>query len=49
LRSFDNGRSWQTIYRSKSQETFFFLTKINDHDFYAVSDMGTFLRFTLPQ
>lgn len=49
LRSFDNGRSWQTIYRSKSDETFFFLTKINDQDFYAVSDKGTFLRFTLPQ
>jgi len=26
LRSFDSGRSWQTIYRSKSLETFFFLT-----------------------
>ena len=49
LRSFDDGKNWQTIYRSKSQETFFFLTKIEDHDFYAVSDMGTFLRFTLPQ
>ena len=49
LRSFDNGKSWQTIYRSKSLETFFFLTKIKDRDFYAVSDKGTFLRFTLPQ
>jgi photosystem II stability/assembly factor-like uncharacterized protein len=49
LRSFDNGRSWQTIYRSKSDETFFFLTKTKGNDFYAVSDKGTFLRFTLPQ
>jgi hypothetical protein len=49
LRSFDNGRSWQTIYRSKSRETFFFLTRIKDNDFYSVSDAGTFLRFTLPQ
>ena len=49
LRSFDNGRSWQTIYRSKSEETFFFLTKVKDNDFYAVSDTGTFLRFTLWQ
>jgi photosystem II stability/assembly factor-like uncharacterized protein len=49
LRSFDNGRSWQTIYRSKSHETFFFLDRVKDNDFYAVSDMGTFLRFSLPQ
>jgi photosystem II stability/assembly factor-like uncharacterized protein len=49
LRSFDSGKSWQSIYRSKSYETFFFLTKVNDHEFYAVSDTGTFLRFTLPQ
>jgi len=49
LRSFDGGRSWQTIYRSKSHETFFSLTRVKDNDFYAVSDMGTFLRFSLPQ
>lgn len=49
LRSFDGGKSWQTIYRSKSYETFFFLTKVKDNEFYAVSDTGTFLRFRLPQ
>ena len=49
LRSFDSGKSWQSIYRSKSYETFFFLTKVSDNDFYAVSDIGTFLRFRLPQ
>lgn len=49
LRSFDNGRSWQTIYRSTSAETFFYLTRVNDNDFYAVSDAGTFLRFSLRQ
>jgi photosystem II stability/assembly factor-like uncharacterized protein len=49
LRSFDGGKSWQSIYRTKIFETFFFLTKVNDHEFYAVSDTGTFLRFTLPQ
>lgn len=49
LRSFDSGKSWQTIYRSKSFETFFFLTKVKDNEFYAVSDTGTFLRFSLPQ
>ena len=49
LRSSDGGKSWQSIYRSKSYETFFYLTKIKDDNFYAVSDTGTFLRFTLPQ
>jgi photosystem II stability/assembly factor-like uncharacterized protein len=47
LRSFDSGKSWQFIYRSKSYETFFFLTKVTDNEFYAVSDTGTFLRFKL--
>jgi photosystem II stability/assembly factor-like uncharacterized protein len=49
LRSFDNGKTWQSIYRSKSYETFFFLTQVKDNNFYAVSDRGTFLRFTLPR
>lgn len=49
LRSFDSGKSWQSIYRSKTFETFFFITRVNDNQFYAVSDTGTFLRFTLPQ
>ena len=49
LFSFDTGKSWQTIYRSKSYETFFFLTKVKDNEFYAVSDTGTFLRFSLTQ
>jgi photosystem II stability/assembly factor-like uncharacterized protein len=49
LRSFDSGKSWNTIYRSKSAETFFFITRIKDGDFYAVSDTGTFLCFNLPQ
>lgn len=49
LRSFDTGKSWQTIYRSKSSETFFYLTRVKDNQFYAVSDRGTFLRFSLPQ
>ena len=48
LRSFDSGKSWQPIYRSKSYETFFYLTKVKDNQFYAVSDTGTFLRFNLP-
>jgi photosystem II stability/assembly factor-like uncharacterized protein len=49
LRSFDTGKSWQSIYRSKTYETFFFLTRVNDNEFYALSDIGTFLRFRLPQ
>jgi photosystem II stability/assembly factor-like uncharacterized protein len=47
LRSFDSGKSWETIYRSKSYETFFYLTNVKDNQFYAVSDTGTFLRFSL--
>lgn len=47
LRSFDSGKNWQTIYRSRSYETFFFLTKVKDNEFYALSDTGTFLRFRL--
>jgi|KBSSwiStaDraftv2_1062776.scaffolds.fasta_scaffold98873_2 photosystem II stability/assembly factor-like uncharacterized protein len=49
LRSFDSGKSWQPIYRSRSDETFFFLARAKDREFYSVSDTGTFLRFTLPQ
>ena len=49
LRSRDRGKSWETIYRSKTYETFFFLTKVKDNEFYAVSDTGTFLRFRLQQ
>jgi len=49
LRSLDGGKSWQTIYRSKTFETFFYITKVSDNQFYAVSDTGTFLRFNLPQ
>jgi photosystem II stability/assembly factor-like uncharacterized protein len=49
LRSLDSGKSWQSIYRSKSQETFFFLAEPKNNEFYAVSDIGTFLRFNLPQ
>ena len=47
LRSFDTGKSWHSIYRSRSSETFFFLTKVKDKEFYAVSDIGTFLRLRL--
>jgi photosystem II stability/assembly factor-like uncharacterized protein len=49
LRSRDSGKNWESIYRSKSYEVFFFLTKVKDNEFYAVSDTGTFLRFKLPQ
>jgi hypothetical protein len=47
LHSTDSGKSWSAIYRSKSDETFISLTKIDDKQFYAVSDAGTFVRFTL--
>jgi len=45
LHSFDIGKTWQSIYRSRSYETFFFLTKVKNNEFYALSDIGTFLRF----
>jgi photosystem II stability/assembly factor-like uncharacterized protein len=47
VRSFDGGRSWSPIYRSKSHERFFSLTKVDENRFYAVSDTGTFLQFSL--
>ena len=47
LRSNDAGKSWTPIYRSKSEEMFISLTKVGDNEFYAVSDKGTFLKFTL--
>lgn len=47
LRSIDVGKNWQTVYRTKTFETFFFLDKIKDNEFCAVSDTGTFVRFTL--
>ena len=47
LHSLDSGKSWEIIYRSKSPESFVSLTKINERQFYAVSDHGTFLSFEL--
>ena len=47
LRSMDSGQNWEVIYRSKINETFVSLTKVNDREFYAVSDRGAFLRFEL--
>lgn len=45
LHSLDSGRSWQVIYRSTRNETFVSLIKVNEREFYAASDKGTFLRF----
>ena len=47
LKSLDCGKSWTTVYRSNRREIFISLTKISDKEFYAVSDAGTFLKFTL--
>ena len=49
LHSLDGGKSWQTIYRTKSGEMFFSIARLKNNDFYALSDIGTFLRFTLPE
>lgn len=47
LRSLDCGKSWTPIYRSKREELFISLTRVGDKEFYAVSDAGTFLKFTV--
>ena len=47
LYSSDSGKNWSSIYRSKSPDAFIHLSKIADRQFYAVSDAGTVLRFTL--
>ena len=47
LRSMDSGQNWEIIYRSKLNETFVSLIQINNREFYAVSDRGTFLKFAL--
>ena len=47
LQSLDSGKSWTPIYRSKSEEMFVSLTRIIEKEFYAVSDAGTFLKFSL--
>lgn len=47
LHSTDSGKSWQVVYRSERTESFVSLTKVNNREFYAVSDKGTFLRFEL--
>ena len=49
LHSIDKGKSWAPIYRSKTNETFIFLTKFGTNEFYSVSDLGTFLRFRLAE
>ncbi|HEV2834115.1 MAG TPA: hypothetical protein VGW58_02300, partial [Pyrinomonadaceae bacterium] len=47
LYSSDSGKNWTSIYKSKSPETFIHLAKIGESQFYAVSNAGTVLRFTL--
>lgn len=43
----DNGKTWSPIYRTGAEEMLISLTKINETEFYAVSDIGTFLKFRL--
>ncbi|MFL6253899.1 MAG: WD40/YVTN/BNR-like repeat-containing protein [Pyrinomonadaceae bacterium] len=47
LHSLDGGKNWSVLYFSQLEETFISITKIDQAQFYAVSDGGTFLRFTL--
>lgn len=47
LHSKDNGRSWTPIYRTSADETLIYLTKITDTDFYAISNIGNFIKLTM--
>jgi hypothetical protein len=47
LHSLDGGKSWTPLYRSKLNETFIYITKAEDRQFYAISNAGTSLRFNL--
>lgn len=47
LHSLDRGKTWTVIYQSKTAEEFISLTKVNESEFYAVSDTGTLLKFGL--
>jgi photosystem II stability/assembly factor-like uncharacterized protein len=47
LRSSDAGKTWSVIYKSAITESFFSLTKVDEYRYYALSDAGTLVRFTL--
>jgi photosystem II stability/assembly factor-like uncharacterized protein len=47
LYSADSGKNWTRVYVSNSTGSFSSLTQVGTSEFYAVSDAGTLLRFTL--
>ena len=47
LHSLDGGKTWSPVYRSKASGDFISITKAGDRRFFAVSDTGTFVRFSL--
>ena len=47
LRSSDAGKTWSVIYKSALTESFFSLTKVDEYRYYALSNAGTLVRFTL--
>lgn len=47
VHSKDNGRTWSTLYRTSSDETLLYITKIIDTEFYAVSDIGNFIKIRM--
>ena len=47
LHSLDSGKSWTALYRSQRKETFINLTQVGKKEFGAVSDAGTFVKFSL--
>jgi photosystem II stability/assembly factor-like uncharacterized protein len=47
LLSKDNGKTWSSVYRSASAETLISLSRTTETDFYAISDLGNFIKFRL--
>lgn len=45
LLSKDNGKTWSSVYRSASAETLISLSRPTETDFYAISDLGNFIKF----
>jgi photosystem II stability/assembly factor-like uncharacterized protein len=47
LYSSDTGKNWIPLYRTRGGDAFIGLSKVGSNQFYAVSETGTVLRFTL--
>lgn len=47
LYSDDRGKTWSVVHHTGSDESLISLTKINEKEFYAISDSGKFIKFKL--